>query len=235
MGLTISYDLTLVAPTIGTVHEKIRALHRVAQDLGFVQVGEIVTLTGDQCTIDMNDDGKDPHIELKMHASEITGVGSGRQFFFRHPTELIGFTATPGAGCAMADFGFRRYADQENFEEWTWTSYCKTQYASNLEYGGLDNFIASHLKMVDLLDAAQLMGIGCVVHDGGQYWQTRDRQVLAKAVSANNVFAAVIMGAFKDAATARSASFEAPILDYPNFEHLESQGIQPSDRKDAES
>jgi hypothetical protein len=235
MGLAISYSLTLITPTIATVHEKVRALQAAAQDLKFVRVGEIVSLTGDQCTIDEETASTDPHLELKIHGAEMTGLGPQGRFTFRHPRDIIGFTATPGEGCAMADFGFRMYADQENPEEWTWTSYCKTQYASNPEYGGLENFITSHLKMVHLLDAAQALGISCHVNDCGQYWETRDRQLLTKIVSDGNIFTAVLMGALKDVAADRGGTLEAPILDYPNFEYLESEGINASDLSDAGS
>jgi hypothetical protein len=225
MGLTISYRLSLIAPTIDIVQAKLQALQTIAQDLDFMQVGEIISLQGKDCAIDMNDDGQDPYILLKVHGSEITGVDKKGVFSFRHPSHLIAFTATPGEGCAMADFGMRIYPDQDNPQEWTWSSYCKTQYASNPEYGGLDNFITSHLKIVALLDAAVSLGIACDVSDNGQYWESRDRALLASTVNEGNLFTAAIMGAFKDAATDQGATLAAPILDFPNFEYLEGEGL----------
>ncbi len=224
MGLTISYRLSLIAPTIDIVQAKLQQLQTIAQDLGFIQVGEMIELTGKDCAIDMNDDGNDPYIQLKVHGSEITGIDKKGVFSFRHPSHMIGFTATPGEGCAMADFGMRIYPDQDNSQEWTWFSYCKTQYASNPEYGGLENFITSHLKVVALLDAAVSMGIACDVSDNGQYWESRDRALLASTVNEGNLFTAAIMGAFKDAADSQDATLAAPILDFPNFEYLESEG-----------
>jgi hypothetical protein len=224
MGLTISYRLSLIAPTIDIVQAKLQALQRLAQDLDFIQVGEIISLQGKDCAIDMNDDGQDPYILLKVHGSEITGVDKKGVFSFRHPSQIIAFTATPGEGCAMADFGMRIYPDQENTQEWTWSSYCKTQYASNPEYGGLDNFITSHLKIVALLDAAESMGIACDVSDNGQYWESRDRTLLASTVNEGNLFTAAIMGAFKNVADSQDATLTAPILDFPNFEHIEAEG-----------
>ena len=96
----------------------------------------------------------------------------------------------------------------------------------NPEYGGLDNFITSHLKMVDLLDAAQTIGIGCDVSNNGDYWETRDRTVLARTVNEGNLFTAAIMGGLKDALTREEGTFTAPILDFPNFEYLEGEGQQ---------
>jgi hypothetical protein len=224
MGLTISYRLRLIAPTIAIVQEKVAALRAIAQELGFMDVGDIVTLQGQECLIDMDDDGQDPHIELKVHGSEITGIDQGGKFSFRHPSHIIGFRVIPGEGCSGADLGFRIYPDQENTQEWTWFSYCKTQYASNSEYGGLENFLICHLRIIHFLDAAQKMGIECDVTDNGDYWEKRDLKALVSTVTSDNQMMALIMGAFKDIATAQDATLEAPILDFPNFEYLEGEG-----------
>ena len=106
MGLVISYRLSLISPTIDAIHQKVIELRNIAINLGFIQVGEITTLEGDECTIDMEDGCNDPNIELKTHASEMIGY-ENRKFLFRHPSVIIGFRCQPGGGCAMADFGFR--------------------------------------------------------------------------------------------------------------------------------
>jgi hypothetical protein len=224
MGLTISYRLRLIAPTIDIVHEKVAALRTIAQKLAFMEVGEIVALQGQECVIDMEDDSQDPHLELKVHGSEITGIDQGGKFSFRHPSQIIGFRVLPGEGCSGADFGFRIYTDQDDTQKWTWFSYCKTQYASNSEYGGLENFLTCHLRMIHLLDAAQKHGIECDVTDNGDYWEKRDLKALGSTVTSDNQMMAMIMGAFKDIASAQDATLEAPILDFPNFEYLEGEG-----------
>jgi hypothetical protein len=66
MGLTISYHLNFTASTTDMVHEKVLALQKIAKTLGFIDVEEIVVLKDCECTIDMEDNGKDPHIELNM-------------------------------------------------------------------------------------------------------------------------------------------------------------------------
>jgi hypothetical protein len=68
------------------------------------------------------------------------------------------------------------------------------------------------------------MGIACDVSDNGQYWESRDRTLLASTVNEGNLFTAAIMGAFKDVATDEGATLAAPILDFPNFEYLEGEG-----------
>jgi hypothetical protein len=224
MGLTISYQLRLIAPTIDIVQEKVAALRTIAQELAFMTVGEIVTLQGPECVIDIEDDGQDPHLELKVHGSEITGIDQAGKFSFRHPSHIIGFRVIPGEGCSGADFGFRVYANQDDIQEWTWFSYCKTQYASSSEYGGLENFLTCHLRIIHLLDAAQKLGIECDVTDNGDYWEQRDLKALASTVTSDNQMMAMIMGAFKDIASDQDATLEAPILDFPNFEYLEGEG-----------
>ena len=88
MGLTISYHLSFLTSSIDNVHEKVLALQQIARTLGFMNIGEIVVLKDSDCTIDMDDDGKDPHIELKVHASEITGIGKGVSFSSAIPAIL---------------------------------------------------------------------------------------------------------------------------------------------------
>lgn len=233
MGLTISYKLRSSEQNINNIHQQVLALQSIAKDLGFMDVGEIIVLKNQECTIDMNDDGNDPNIELKVHASEITAIDKGGKFSFRHPSHIIGFTLIPGKGCSMADIGFRVYPDGDGV--WTWFGYCKTQYASNPEYGGLENFVTSHLKIIDLLDAAEAMGIECDVTDNGNYWQSRDRALLASTINENNLFTAVAMGAMKDVATSQNATLAAPILDFPNFEYLEGDGQQKLSNNDNSS
>jgi hypothetical protein len=223
MGLTISYKLRSLEHNIDNIRGQVLALHHKAKDLGFMDVGEIIVLKDQECTIDMNG-SNDPNIELKVHGSEITGIDKDGKFSFRHPSYIIGFTLIPGKGCSMADIGFRVYPDGD--QDWTWFGYCKTQYASNPEYGGLENFITSHLKIIDLLDAAQAMGIECDVTDNGNYWESRDRALLASTINDDNLFTAVAMGAMKDVATSQNATLAAPILDFPNFEYLEGHGQQ---------
>jgi hypothetical protein len=85
MGLTISYKLRSIEHNIDNIRGQVLALHHKAKDLGFMDVGKIIVLKNQECTIDMNDDGNDPNIKLKVHASEITAIDKGGKFSFRHP------------------------------------------------------------------------------------------------------------------------------------------------------
>jgi hypothetical protein len=57
---------------------------------------------------------------------------------------------------------------------WSWRSFCKTQYASNPQLGGVQGFLRCHLSVIRLLDAAQELGILGEVNDEGGYWERRD-------------------------------------------------------------
>jgi hypothetical protein len=218
MGLTIFYRFSYTTSTVETAQETLLALQKKAQELDFIEIGELVVLQGKDCELDMNT-FDDPHIELKIHAAKLLGIDAKGTFSYDYPICLLGFAALPGQGCAPTDFGLALYD-----KKWFWFSYCKTQYASNPEYGGLENFIACHLKMIHLLDAAKALGIQCQVEDNGQYWQTRDLEQLVENITEGNLLTAAVMGTLKDIASAQGAKLVAPITKYPNFEYLEGEG-----------
>jgi hypothetical protein len=168
MGLTISYHFTYSTQTTESVEKTLSALQKIAQELDFMEIGKLVVLEGKDCEVDMSTHD-DPHIALKIHAAKLLTIDAKGNFSYKYPRHLLGFDALPGQGCALTDFGLALHD-----EEWSWFSYCKTQYASNPEYGGLENFITCHLKIIHLLDAAKSLGIECQVEDNGQYWQTRN-------------------------------------------------------------
>jgi hypothetical protein len=219
MGLTISYNLGLPSATAQQVRSKMQALHDIAPKLNFLSVDDLVELKGEACQVVPHDD---PHLLLTVHGSKLLFTGD-KNFPFQTPIHLIGFLATPGEGFAMASFGLALPVDSTI--NWSWFSYCKTQYASNPEYGGLENFLACHLKMVHMLDAIAKLGIECEVTDNGGYWESRDLEVLSKAIGQNNLFMAAVMGGLKDRLEDEiGGTLQAPIAEYPNFEHLEAEG-----------
>ena len=82
---------------------------------------------------------------------------------------------------------------------WNWTSFCKTQYASNPECGGIENFLRCHRCVVKLLDFIQKTGLVTVeVHDEGDYWEKRDLGELAREIGEWNEFIAAFAGMLKD-------------------------------------
>ena len=104
---------------------------------------------------------------------------------------------------------------------WQWHSSCKTQFASNPNAGGVENFVRCHLAVIRLLDAAKAIGILEEVKDGGGFWENRDVKALVETVGQWNRHIAGIVGQFKDQFGGTTI---APITEYPNFEHLEAEG-----------
>jgi hypothetical protein len=100
----------------------------------------------------------------------------------------------------------------------SWSSFCKTQYASG---HGLDHFLRCHLSVVRLLDHAKELGILASVNDEGGFWEKRDVKALAQQVGEWNQSMAAFVGQLKDMF---GGDFKAPITKYPDFEHLEAKG-----------
>ena len=110
---------------------------------------------------------------------------------------------------------------------WRWSSFCKTQYASDPDYGGVQNFLRCHLCVVKLLDFAKATGLMSVeVQDEGGYWEARSLEKLAREVGQWNEFVAAISGMVGDLAQAVGVTYESAIAGFPNFEHLEARGRQ---------
>jgi hypothetical protein len=81
---------------------------------------------------------------------------------------------------------------------WRWSSFCKTQYASNPECGGGENFLRCHLSVVRLLDQAKTLSILADVSDEGDYWEKRDVKALVEEVGEWNTMLAAFAGRMKD-------------------------------------
>jgi hypothetical protein len=132
---------------------------------------------------------------------------------------------------------------------WRWRSFCKTQYASNPEYGGIPNFLRCHISVISLLDRiAKLPGLKVVVDDEGKYgpsvyaddWKEADAAgrkptyrrhkgkynpaALASEVGEWNTMVAAFTGALNDAIAGSGIKGESPITDFPDFEQLEFKG-----------
>jgi hypothetical protein len=72
-----------------------------------------------------------------------------------------------------------------------------------------------------MLDFAKQLGILASVHDEGGFWEKRDVKALAEEVGEWNEAMAAIVGQLKDKF---GGDFQAPIAEFPDFEHLEARG-----------
>lgn len=225
MGLTIHYALHLGSTDRAEARRVVERLRQAALNLPFSRVSELTEFTGpeaDYRTYPTDDSRR----YLLVQAAGFLEHGDRTHDVI--PSELIAFETLPGKGCEPAQFGLCRYPSTIEIDGqpvptrcngWKWESFCKTQYASDPTYGGIENFLRCHTALVRLLDSASQLGILADVTDESDYWTHRDTERLAQTVEDWNRMIAGIAGQFKDAA---GGDIEAPIMSYPNFEHLEA-------------
>ena len=245
MGLTIHYSLQSHARSPKKAREPIAWLRGKALDLPLEQVGDIIELAGDDCDYESRN-SDDPHRWMLIQAGQYIerSVAGGTYSYHVSPSHVIAFETLPGPGCEPANFGLCRYPafieidGEEQYiageglrrpkrrlstglTGWRWQSFCKTQYASNPECGGVQNFLRCHLAVIKLLDQAKSLDILADVCDEGDFWEKRDIPALARGVGEWNEMIAAFAGQMKDWL---GDGVQSAITAFPNFEHLEAKG-----------
>lgn len=236
MGLTIHYSLHAEPRSEHEARQLVERLNQAARDLPFGQVGDVVELAGEN--IDASHVANDEDRGWLLTQAGHWLIQDDRVAHVR-PRHVIAFSTSPGPGCEAANFGLCRYptaveADGQpvptGLDGWNWQAFCKTQYASNPEDGGIENFLRCHLLVVKLLDQAQRLGVLGHVKDESGFWDTRDVKALAETIGEWNRGLAAFVGQFKDQF---GNDVVAPITDYPDFEHLEADGRGEADQTEA--
>lgn len=225
MGLTIHYSFQLDGGDEAQARQLVEQLRQKALDTPFKQVGEVIEAEGAGADFELLD-REDPKLWLMVQACRF--IERDNRFLRVPPNQLIAFRALPADGSEEANFGLAIYPQAieidgddvpTNLVDWSWASFCKTQYASNPKLGGMANFLRAHLAVVALLDAAAELGILRDVDDAGGFWQKRNSSALANEVGQWNTMIAGWVGRFKDVIGNGAVS---EIAKYPNFEHLEA-------------
>lgn len=230
MGLTIQYQLRSKGSSAEDAPRLMEQLRQRAMDLPFKEVGEILDFTGSECDYEQRKKD-DPNRWLLIQAHQV--IFAGDETYHLAPKRVIAFSTWPGEGSEPANFGLCRYPrtleghDGKKVKSglpmgWFWRSFCKTQYASNPDLGGIESFLRCHLSVIRLLDHAQTLGILGEVHDEGGYWEGRNVQALVEEVGHWNAMIAGLVGSMKDLLGGKDWSSE--ITKFPNFEHLEAEG-----------
>ena len=239
MGLTIHYQLHSNTRSINRARELVTQLRSRALDLPFGQVNELIELTGSQCDHEQYEqDHQNRWLLIQAREHVDYPLHSGRSYFVV-PTHVLAFSTWPGKGCEEANFGLCRFPAAIEIDDplrhggrrtipthlsgWHWGSFCKTQYASSGDCGGVANFLRCHLSVIRLLDHAGELGILQRVSDEGGFWEKRDVAALAGEVGEWNTMIAGLAGQLKDLF---GAGVVAPITDFPDYEHLEAKGRQ---------
>lgn len=232
MGLTIHYTLTSDARTIEQVRELIRRLRQRATTLPFDRVGDVLDVSGDACDFQRRrrDDPQRWLLNQAGHFVEHEGYD-----FQVPPQWVIAFATSPGHGCEPANFGLCQYPSgfrtpggstiPANLPaRWCWQSFCKTQYASNPDLGGIESFLKCHLSVVRLLDAAGELGLKPQVVDESGYWEHRRVELLVEEVGQWNQAIAGFVGQMKDLLGEGRQDVKSEITKFPDYEHLEAEG-----------
>lgn len=252
MGLNIHYSLKLDSGGAELAREKLTALRKFALDLPFAEVGKLVEFQAEEDTLDLGEAGtvplrdrtthrtksdqSEPQYKIKENANR--GIFYGQYHFTIPAQQGIYFQVWPGEGCETALLGLATYPKtivrqiddqfeqiETNLSGWCWFNLCKTQYASNPKYGGIEHFLKCHLLIIQILDEAQRLGILQKVADDGTYWENRDPEALIKALEKHNTLVAAIVGRIGDVLDkVGKGEAQAPITSYPNFEYLEAEG-----------
>ena len=235
MGLTIHYSLKARGGD-ARARKLVHTLHQTAQDLPLKELGPVIELVGPDCDWEQRKQD-DPLRWLLIQARESVETAQrqvgGTVYSTGHrvtPSRLIAFTTLPGDGCEEANFGLGQFPTvvetrdgplKTGLTGWRWSSFCKTQYASDPRYGGAANFLRCHLTVIALLDKAKNLGCLDEVDDEGKFWQQRDIVALVNEIGSWNELIAAFGGRLKDIA---GEAVEMPISQFPTFEQLEAAG-----------
>ena len=156
MGLTIQYQLRSNARNAEDARRLVEQLCQRAMDLPFKEVDDILDLTGPACDFQQREKG-DPNRWLLIQAQQLIERDSYE--YQVAPKRLIAFSTWPGEGSEPANFGLCRYPRTvEGYSGkkvktglpsgWFWRSFCKTQYSSNPDLGGIESFLRCHLSVI---------------------------------------------------------------------------------------
>ena len=234
MGLTIhwSFQGPQKKSEATAIIEKMR---QRAMDLPFETVGEVVHFKGKAAQFD-NDPPNGEYRWLKIQARECIW-NKARTIGWDCPAEeIVGFQINVAPGSEWMEVFLATYPKtiqindertgrakriRTNLTAWAGGGFCKTQYASHPDCGGIPNFLRAHLSVCRLLDHAKELGILYEVSDEGDFFENRDIPALVNTIADWNAFIAAGVGAFDELSGGKAM---APIKEFPNFEHLEAQG-----------
>jgi hypothetical protein len=149
MGLTIHYSLHSATCHNDDARKLVEQLRTRALDMPFQRVGDLVDLKGDGCDYESRE-RDDPYRWLLIQASQ--PIERDGYMYHVAPTRLFAFSTSPGEGSEPANFGLCRYPRHVVGHDgrkvttglpsgWYWSSFCKTQYASNPDLGGTQSFV----------------------------------------------------------------------------------------------
>ena len=240
MGLTIYYELAADVQSADEAGDLMRELHVKAQAIDFTEVHDLSFYDEEEVRQIKEEEQRVKgggaayllaQASMFVKAEDEIDEDDGHGFMNVEPECFHRFSINPGEGSEWAAIGLSRMPSTvehngqtrpTGLARWHWQSFCKTQYASNPKFGGIDNFLRCHLGLVELLDYASELGVLRRANDDSEYWDHRDEAVLREKLTQMNRLVASFTGAFKDAMGENRDQAVSPITDFPNFEHLEA-------------
>ena len=228
MGLTLHYAFQSNTRSKAVARRLVEQLRQRAMDLPVRGVGEIVEAAGDDC--DYQRQPRESSLRWLLIQAQEHVLLCDRHVSVM-PKAIIAFTIDLGDGCEPANVGLCSYPSSVTLADgksvrtklsgWRWSSFCKTQYASDPACGGVENFLRCHLSLVALLDHAEEIGVLGDVSDEGEFFEKRDVKALVQEIGEWNQMIAGFVGEWKDRL---GGQVEAAIMRFSNFEHLEAKG-----------
>jgi hypothetical protein len=234
MGLTINWNWQ-GPPTKDEARAVIEQLRQRALDLPFESVSEIVHFEGDDAQFERG--SQDDEFQwLKVQAGQTVWNNDYTTGWECKPLEIIGFEIAVAPGSEPMNVILATYPKtiqitdertgrpkrlRTGRHDWSGRGFCKTQYASDPQCGGVPNFLRAHFSVCRMIEHAKDVGLIVEVSDEGGFFESRDIPALVKTIGEWNQLIAGFVGALTDAV---GNSVEAPIRNFSNFEHLEAKG-----------
>jgi hypothetical protein len=234
MGLTIHWNWQGPEST-DEARTVIEQLRQRALDLPFESVSEIVHFEGEDARYD-RDRQDDEFGWLKVQARHTIWNDDYTTGWECKPLEIMGFEIAVAPGSEPMNVTVATYprtiqiTDRNTGKrkrlrtgrsDWSGQGFCKTQYASDPRCGGIPNFLRAHLSVCRMLEHAKEVGLHVEVSDEGGFFEKRNIPELVEAIGEWNQLIAGFVGAMTDKV---GKNVEAPIRNFPNFEHLEAKG-----------
>jgi hypothetical protein len=221
MGLTIHYDLKVKKGT--NVRGLLERARLFAQnELHPAELSEVKHFDSEEFKQHRND-RESEWFWASIQAGGRVKLDRGSSAYV-DPLQVTMFRMWPGANCEEANIGFATFPTtidnrgdtvKTKLTGLRWHSFCKTTYA--------DDFLKCHLMVIAMLDWLDDNGVKVTVSDEGDYWETRNLKALASGHGDDLSMLAAFAGALTDGL---GVGVVAPILERPDFEHLEMAGIE---------
>lgn len=216
MGLTIHYDISFKGGKV-LLQKALEQIRQKCLDMPFKEVGEVETKEiTKQAWQDFDrlqrkftyPNNTEENLALRDKFLKDTYGLETWDFIMAGdmiPTTQVGLFLWPDGGCEDSSLKFLKRGNR-----YKCSAFCKTQYA--------EHFVRSHLLVVSLLDLVKSMkGFTVQVCDEGEYWKTRNIELLAKNINDYTTMIQGIFDSIPEELKGKGMEIESPITDSANY------------------